>query len=39
MSCDSSWSTFHTLSVPIGPGKSKSKFFESDSRRMDLPSS
>jgi len=39
MSCDSSWSTFHTVNVPTGSGKVKSNFFESEVRRITLPSS
>ena len=37
ISCDSSWSTFHTVSCPTGSGKVKSKFFESEVRRILLP--
>ena len=37
MSCDSSWSTFHTLSLPTGAGNWKSPDLESDWRRMILP--
>jgi len=37
MSCDSSWSTFHTVSGPTGSGKVKSNFFDNDVRRIFLP--